>query len=533
MRRLAATLLMFGLTGPAGLCRKFYDDDPLVQEPPPRAVDKPASRKLSDYFDILWHTLATPGERQSLRKPIPAQSVNTLGDPMEGAWWERRHYWRPFSAEELKRGPGNVSAPAADGKWTVVSAKTEGITPGFVILDRHGRRYFVKFDPPSNPEMATGADQIASKIFYALGYHVPENYIVYFHPSILELGADVSMEDHLGRRRKMTGRDLAEILKRVHRGSDGRYRATASLALPGRTIGPYRYFGTRRDDPNDVVPHEHRRDLRAMHLACAWVGHDDSRSINTVDVVTQGPRGPFIKHYQLDFGSTLGSGSDKVNSPRSGGEYLFDWKSATIQLATLGLAVPRWARASYPKLDAVGRFESRMFDPDAWVPEYPNPAFLNRLPDDEFWMARQIAALRDDQIRAIVETAEYSDRRAADWITHCLIERRDKIARAAFSKVLPVDRFELAGGRLSFVDLASLYGVGPPLEIQVQWSSFDNEWETSVPLAGESSLNLPRMAGDGYWLATLTSHRRAGQTVRVYVRKRGQRLDLAGVERTW
>jgi hypothetical protein len=44
-------------------------------------------------------------------------------------------------------------------------------------------------------------------------------------------------------------------------------------------------------------------------------------------------------------------------------------------------------------------------------------------------MARQIAALRDDELRAIVDTAEYTDRRAADWISRRLIERRDKIAR--------------------------------------------------------------------------------------------------------
>ncbi|HSW49800.1 MAG TPA: hypothetical protein VLH09_06465, partial [Bryobacteraceae bacterium] len=67
----------------------------------------------------------------------------------------------------------------------------------------------------------------------------------------------------------------------------------------------------------------------------------------------------------------------------------------------------------------------------------------------------------------------------------------------------------------------------------VQWSSFDNERETSVALAGESSVKLPRMEADGYWLATLSSPQRARQTVRVYVRKRGERLDLAGVERTW
>ena len=533
MKRLIGILLLIAACAGDGLCRKFYNDDPLIREPQPRPVSSAANRKLSDYYDIVKHTLATPGEKQREGRWIPAQGINTLGDPMEGAWWEKRHYWRRMTAEELERGPGGDGAPAMDGRWKVVSAKTEGITPGFVIVDQENRRYFVKFDPPSNPEMATGADQIASKIFYALGYHVPENYVVYFSPDILELGEDVTVEDKLGHKHKMTGRDLSEILLHVHKGSDGRYRATASLALPGKTIGPYRYYGTRKDDPNDTVPHEHRRDLRGMHLACALVNHDDSRSINTVDAIVDGPSGKFVKHYQLDFGSTLGSGSDKVNSPRSGGEFLFGWKDAALQLVTLGMAVPRWARASYPNLKAVGRFESALFDPERWVPEYPNPAFLNRLPDDEFWMAKQIVNLRDEDIRCIVKTAEYSDVRSTEWVTRCLIERRDKIGRAAFAKVLPLDHFELRAGRLEWVDIAAAYNLGKAPEIGIHWSVFDNESETTTPISDENSARLPRMQNDGYWMARIESTTRPGQTVRVYVRKHGEQSRVIGVERTW
>lgn len=533
MKRLVAILLVIVACAGDGLCRKFYDDDPLSREPEPRAAQNLDVRKLSDYYDILKHTLATPGEKQRRGAQIPAQGINTLGDPMEGAWWEKRHYWQRMTPAELERGAGGYAAPATDGRWKVVSAKTEGITPGFVVLDRNNRRYFVKFDPPSNPEMATGADQIACKIFYALGYHVPENYLVHFHPDILELSEDVTVEDKLGRKHKMTGRDLSEILLRVHKGRDGRYRATASMSLPGKAIGPYRYYGTRKDDPNDTALHEHRRDLRGMHLACALVDHDDSRSINTADVVEDGPSGKFVKHYQLDFGSTLGSGSDKVNSPRSGGEYLFGWKNAAIQLVTVGLAVPRWARARYPNLKAVGRFESAMFDAEHWFPEYPNPAFLNRLPDDEFWMAKQIVNLRDEDIRCIVKTAEYSDERATEWIIRCLIERRDKIGRAAFAKVLPLDRFELRNGRLEWVDVAAAYGLGSAPEIRIRWALFDNESEADTPIPGENASQLPRMQGDGYWMATLDAAARPGQTVRVYVRKRGEQTQVVGVEHTW
>jgi hypothetical protein len=54
------------------------------------------------------------------------------------------------------------------------------VTPGFLIEDSAGAKYLLKFDPPAYPELASGADVVVSKFFYALGYHVPENYIVRF-----------------------------------------------------------------------------------------------------------------------------------------------------------------------------------------------------------------------------------------------------------------------------------------------------------------------------------------------------------------
>ena len=67
---------------------------------------------------------------------------------------------RRMTLEQLKRGPGNENPPAGR-KWTVVGAKSEGITPGFTILDEKKQRYFIKFDPLSNPEMATAASWIS------------------------------------------------------------------------------------------------------------------------------------------------------------------------------------------------------------------------------------------------------------------------------------------------------------------------------------------------------------------------------------
>ena len=62
------------------------------------------------------------------------------------------------------------------------------MTPGFSIKDGHGVGYILKFEPPGFSEMVSGAEVVSTKLFHAAGYHVPENYIVYFHPDILKFG---------------------------------------------------------------------------------------------------------------------------------------------------------------------------------------------------------------------------------------------------------------------------------------------------------------------------------------------------------
>jgi hypothetical protein len=378
--------------------------------------------------------------------------------------------------------------------------------------------------------MSTAADVIGSKFFYALGYNVPENYIVYFDRDRLMIDSKTKFTDAFGKKRSMSERDVDEILLQVPKDVKSRYRAVASLALPGDPIGEFRYHGTRRDDPNDVIAHEHRRDLRGLFVFCAWLGHDDSRSINTFDALVEENGVRYVKHYLIDFGSILGSASTTPNSARSGNQHLFELRPAAAQLFSLGLYVPDWARAEFPALPAVGRFHHVGFDPEQYKTEYPNPAFVNRLPDDTFWAAKQVMTFSDEEIGAIVKTAEYSDERAEAWIVKCLIERRNRIGRVYFGKVLPLDDFRVERGELRFDDLSARYRFREPVSYRVTWSAFDNEAEQSKGIAGANGPELPRFNGD-YLEATI----RGGtvQSVSVFLRRSGSAWDVVGIERTW
>ena len=278
MKKALVLLLLLSATMAA---RKFYPDDPITRDPKPIRVAKALKRKLSNQFDFFHNTFVRPGERQTPGKWIPAGAVNTLGEVPDSAWYQNRHGHRRMSIEQLVRGPGASNPPSMNGKWTITKLKGEGITPGFEINDSRSVHYWLKFDPLTNPEMASGADVIGSKLFYALGYNVPENYIVHFDQDQLVLTPESKTKDRLGKERVLTPRDVAEVMLKVPRDSQGRLRAVASLGISPDAHGPFRYYGTRRDDPNDVVPHERRRDLRGLFVFCAWLGHDDSRAINT------------------------------------------------------------------------------------------------------------------------------------------------------------------------------------------------------------------------------------------------------------
>jgi hypothetical protein len=514
--------LALGTLGAATLqvSRKFYSDDPIWSMPRPTAAVNVASRVLSEYYDFFENTLFSPGERAPRTGVfLPSQAINTVDEVPDSAWYTNRHARRPMSSSQLKAGPGDAEPPA-DGRWTVISAKNEGITPGFRIRDAAGRQYLLKFDPPSNPELASAADVITSKFFYALGYSVPENYVVHFDRSRIKIGEDAVLRDSAGHRRAIHEDDVEEMLSKVTRSADGTYRALASRLLPGKPLGPFQYNGTRSDDPNDLVPHEHRRDLRALRTFCAWLGHDDSKALNTLDMLAEEDGTPFVKHYLIDFGASLGSATYMANSPRDGNVYLFDWKSSAAQFFTLGMYAPKWQHAKYPKLPSAGRFEYEVFDPQRWVPDYPNTAFRNESPADQAWAARKIAAFSEADIRAIVSTGQYTDRAAEEWVARCLIERRSKILDAYRSGTAALDRFEVRDNRLVFEA-----GANPPV-VQVQWAIFDNRTGERRILTGERSTQVPQAAAD-YLVAELAGPQ--GPAISVYV-KTGAHL-VVGVER--
>ncbi len=364
---------------------KFYPDDPLLSDND--RVDTPAQPsevELSDLFDRFGHIFATPGSSES----VEALNVNTLDEVPDSSWFTNRHGMARMSIDDLVRGPNTVGAPDTTQPWQIFKSKSQGLTPGFEITDGKGDRYIIKFDPAEGPELSSGAELISTKIFYALGYNTPENHVARFHPDRLEIAPGTTVEDEFGNVLPLTTARLRRLLRDVPRLPDGRMRLTASKYLDGVPIGPFRYFGTRSDDPNDVIPHEHRRELRGLRVFSAWLNHDDTRAHNTQDAWVEQDDRHFVRHHLLDFGSTLGSGSIEAQLPWLGYNYWLDLGLVKHNIRTFGFSTPAYHKIEFREFPSIGRIEADAYEPHAWRNDYPNPAFVRMTNRDAFWAAR-------------------------------------------------------------------------------------------------------------------------------------------------
>jgi len=518
---------------------KFYPDDPLEKDPAPWATVAPERRGLSNILETVGNIFGDPGEQHPERGVIPAGGVNTLGEVPDGEWYVNRHWRNRMTVEELKRGPGDRYPPSVEETWEVLAIKRSGVRPGMLIADNKEQLYLLQFDPPRYLEMSTGAEMVTSRFFYALGYHVPENYLVYFDRAQLEASEDGEQITSMGATRDLLEESIDDFLENAAKDKARGYRAVATR-VPANwegLLGPFQVYGTRSDDPNDIVPHEHRRDLRGLHVFCAWLNHTNMAAVYTLDTLIEVNDVPFIRHHLIDFGATLGSGDIAPKKAWEGYELLYDRNTALKNIVGMGIYSPRWMRQRVPRSRSIGNFHYSAFNPDRWTPRANLAPFQNRLPDDEFWAAKQVMAFTDEEIRAMVETGQYTDRKAADWLVRCLIERRDRIGLTYFSKVLPLEKIRVENNQLAFDDLAVDYAFTDSRSYTVEWSRFDNDTEEQNALGTPASgLELPsevQNSNEGHFFTVKIVADDPEKALIAYLRKQPNGLDIVGIDRTW
>jgi hypothetical protein len=467
----AVTAAVVTSAAPSRTSPKFYRDDPVTRIVDTQDASRVEERDLSLYYDALINLFARPGQQDVGR----AESINTIDEVPDSSWFTNRAGSRPITPDEMLRGVNDDTGPAP-GKWRV-SRKSGGVSAGFTITDERGKTYFVKFDPPALPELGSAAEAIVTRLFHALGYHVPQANIVMLRRDSLTIGPDASVRLPSGRRRPMRQSDIDEQLKRAHQEPDGSYRVIVTEGLAGKPLGGFKYEGTRPDDPNDVVPHENRRELRGLRVFSAWVNHTDAKALNSLDTLVTEDGRSVVRHQLIDFNAALGSAGIGLRERRDGYEYLAETGPAKRALPALGFRKRAWMTIDYPEFRGVGRFESVRFVPEEWRPRVPNPAYVRSRPDDTFWAARKLMALSDDAVRAAVKAGRLSDPRAEQFLAQALIDRRNKIGGVWLTKINPIVDPALAeDGTLTFGNAAVQHGFAvAPARYLTVWHRFNNE----------------------------------------------------------
>lgn len=544
MRSLRVFLVVIGLmTAANAVARPPLSDAPVVwyaqdqapipvpQETDPSIIGYAAESFVARPFARFWHPgrffrWVGTGERGR-----PAVSVNALGEVLNSSWFTNRIGLRPMSDRELIVGSavnGRAEGPDRSGPWVIIGAKTAGVTPGFRIRDNQGDVWLLKFDPPSHPGMTIRAGVVTNLFFHAMGYNVPVDRLVRFDRDVLVVGDGATMRLQRHGEVPMTEANLDSVLVATGSVFDGQYHALASRYLDGIPIGPFDDEGRRDDDPNDRVKHQDRRELRALRVFAAWLNHFDTKAQNTLDMYVGEPGQGYVKHYLIDFASSLGAYGDKA-VPRFGYEYGLDFFPILGRTLALGFHEDAWVQVHRPEgLDEVGLFVADPFDPTIWKPDLPNSMMANLTRLDAYWAAKIVSAFNDAQIRLLVEQGHYQDPRAVEYLTRTLMARRDRIVHAWFDETPPLDFFTVDEAGLRFHDLAVERGFESAAEVvyRFRWAAVDSDrkggpwssWqETSDTFIPEAALQTDaeqeflaiqcQVRRDQAWSRTVTVYR--------------------------
>ena len=136
-RQLASALaaaVVAGLLTASAAGPKFYRDDPIWTDPETQDASGAQRIRPSQVFDFVENSFLDAGERTSKR----AVNVNTVDEVPDSSWFTNRIGRERWPIDRIVRGPDTGTGPAP-GAWTVIEAKSEGISPGLTVKDFDGR----------------------------------------------------------------------------------------------------------------------------------------------------------------------------------------------------------------------------------------------------------------------------------------------------------------------------------------------------------------------------------------------------------
>lgn len=492
---LRGILLCGSLLGCASSPR-FKDAPPIWRVDDDQHIAEPSAREYEakEYFAKVFF-MQRLDRTLELRDLEPAHNANSLEEVPDSTWFQNRIGVRKLAPAEVARGHDAGGPPRPP--FSVVSGKVGGDKPGFVMKDVTGRRFIVKFDSLRNPEQQTAAGVIVNRALWAAGYNVPSDHVFTFARRELELAPGARYIDPEERSHPFTLNKLDEILATSPRSPGDHYRALASQLLEGEPKGGFSPTGTRDDDPNDRVRHEHRRELRGLRILAAWLGHTDIKEDNTLDMYVERNGRRFLVHYLLDFSEALAGHAAEKDRPEDGWEHFIDWEMQTKATFTFGLWQRPWEEVRETRWPAIGAFTAEPFDPRAWREAYPFWPFAEMDAVDAYWGAKLVMRFERAHLEAIVAEGKLSEPEAARYLVDTLLARRDAIGRAYLDALSPLDELLLTPGRLCMTDLALRYGLVKSGTVEWLGKGSDVRLSRALPPSGRLCVRVSEQS-DAY-----------------------------------
>jgi len=402
--------------------------------------------------------------RKLFGKASPSQNVNIFDEVPDSGFFTNRQGRERLSPEALEKGYQETPGPYLSRPLQVIAAEQRGIYPRFWVKDARGDEYLMEFDPQGNMELVTGAETIASRFYYALGYNVPQFTILSIKPDQFQVAPEATTWEDTGFNKTLSQKRFEEYLMVLPQNNEGLYRASTCKVMKGDYHGTFSFESRKKNDSTDIVNHRDRREIRALGIFAAWLNHYDLRESNTLDISIEENGQIVTKHYLADFNGALGSMQEGPKKPMLGYEHTIDYEETFKSVLALGFREKPWQKKwrltdkKIPTSPAVGYFTNELFDPARYKTEFPYEAFRRVTRADGAWAAKLLMSFSDEDIRAMVKAGQYSDAKDADTIAKTLIERRDIIARYWLSRANPLDKFSFSGERLSFKDLTVEHG---------------------------------------------------------------------------
>jgi hypothetical protein len=454
MRLIVASALLLSAcsAAPAVGTLRFHNREPVMRVNDRHDVKQPPRPRATPSKTATVESLVFRRFTRALRFPTPqrARNINSMGDVPDSTWFENRIGLGRVSAKDMERGPNTGKEPVTP--FVITESKLAGKSVGFVVRDSRGDKYVIKFEKKGFPLYETATDIVVQRLLWAAGYHVPENHISFVRPSELSLADDAVIRDFYGNTEPLSQEEVDEDLAEVHLLPDGRYRVLASKYVPGKNVGGFPQEGVRKDDPNDVIPHQHRRELRGLYVFMAWLQSTDLKEGNTVDAWVEDADAPgqhFVMHYLVDFGKSLGVFVTVSQRPADGHVRAFDLTAMLKSLPTLGLWKRPWEGVHDPHIDGLAPFDAEHFDPGKFEEQLPFAPFLAKDQHDMYWATKILLKFSRAHIRAAVASG-FSNPKAIDYLTKVLVARQRKSARYWLRVVNPLDTFRVSGGANKF-----------------------------------------------------------------------------------